>query len=123
MVELDLPAGLGIEANALYRRVHLTSSQLTSSESLWDFPLLVKYKFPGVLARPYIAGGWTYRNLGDQLSFSSSNGFVLSSGVRIGLVLIKISPEFRFTRWDDSPSDPGFRTNRNQAEILVGVTF
>ena len=133
MVEVDLQAGFGVEANALYRRVGyegpagrgpLSGESREFTDGLWDFPLIAKYKFPGVLARPYIGGGWTYRRLNDLLRFSSSsNGFVLATGVRINVHLMKISPEFRYTRWANGDIQPGFRTNRNQAEFLVGITF
>ena len=133
MIELDLPLGLGVEFDALYRRVgYHTSSSLAGGGpegdfkgGLWDFPLLAKYKFPGHTFRPYLGLGWTYRRLGDLLnSFSSgSNGFVFAGGVRIDARLLKISPECRYTHWADKNAGDNFRTNSNQAEILVGFTF
>lgn len=129
MIELDLPLGLGVEFDALYRRVgyhrYFPEPQADVEGSLWDFPLLAKYKFPGHTFRPYIGLGWTYRSLGDLLHSvgSGSNGFVFAGGVRIDARLLKISPEFRYTRWTDKNSADNFRTNSNQAEILVGFTF
>lgn len=128
MIELDLPAGFGIEINALYRRVgyeEQTFSQETKfTDGLWDFPLIGKYKFAGTLARPYVGAGWTYRRIPDLLRFdSSSNGVVTSAGVRISGGVAKISPEVRYTRWANPDFQPGFRTKKNQFEILVGVTF
>jgi hypothetical protein len=72
-----------------------------------------------------VGGGWTYRRLGELLRLpeSSSNGTVVSAGVRIGAKLIKISPEFRYTHWPNPDIQPGFRTRKNQFEALVGVTF
>jgi hypothetical protein len=87
-------------------------------------PVIAKYKFPGVVGRPYVGGGWTYRRLNDLLRFSSSSdGLVLAAGVRINAVAVKISPEVRYTRWADKAVEPGFRTNLNQVEILAGITF
>lgn len=133
MIELDLPLGLGVEFDALYRRVgyHMSSGLAGGGlegdfkGSLWDFPLLAKYKFPGHTFRPYVGSGWTYRRLGDLLhSFSSgSNGFVLAGGVRIDARLLKISPEFRYTHWAKKYTNDTFFTKSNQAEILVGFTF
>jgi hypothetical protein len=133
MVELDLPAGFGVEVNALYRRVGyegpagrgpLSGEIREFTDGLWDFPIIAKYRFPGAVGRPYIGGGWTYRRLNDLLRFSSgSNGFVLAAGVRINAVVLKISPELRYTRWVNEDIQPGFRTNRNQLEILIGVSF
>ncbi len=131
MIELDLPLGFGVEFDALYRRVgyHRFASRVGPDgdfkSGLWDFPLLAKYKFPGHTVRPYVGLGWTYRRLGDLLNRfgSGSNGFVLAGGVRIDVRLLKISPEFRYTRWANKNSADNFRTNSNQAEILVGFTF
>jgi hypothetical protein len=129
MVELDLPAGLGVEFNALYRKVGYeafpsAANPVKNTGSLWDFPLIAKYKFKGTLARPYIGAGYTYRRISDILDpLSSQNGFVVSGGVRINVLFLKISPEFRYTRWNTPDVQPAFRTSNNQAEILVGLTF
>ena len=53
-VELRLPAGLGIEFDALYRRFGYTGSgtavdvttQSNTTANAWEFPLLAKYRFP-----------------------------------------------------------------------------
>ena len=136
MIDLDLPAGLGIEFNMLYRRVGYEAPVRTSGLSspanqtkehtggLWDFPLIAKYHFSGVLARPYVGAGYVYRHLNDLLSATSgSKGFVLSSGIRIGAPLMRIAPEIRYTRWDGPDIQPGFRTKKNQFEVLVGLSF
>jgi hypothetical protein len=129
MIELDLPLGLGVEFDALYRRVgyhrYFPEPQADFNGGLWDFPLLAKYKFPGHTVRPYVGLGWTYRRLSDLLnSFSSgSNGFVLAGGVRVDARLLKISPEFRYTHWANKSAIDTFQTKSNQAEILVGFTF
>jgi hypothetical protein len=129
MIELDLPLGLGVEFDALYRRVgyHRFSNpgEGDVKGGLWDFPLLAKYKFPGHTFRPYVGLGWTYRHLSDLLNdFSSgSNGVVFAGGVRIDARILKISPEFRYTRWTDKSASDSFKTNPNQAEILIGFTF
>jgi hypothetical protein len=134
MIELDLPLGLGVEFDALYRRVGYERvgglpsppPQLGEfKDGLWDFPLLAKYKFPGHTLRPYVGVGWTYRHLNDLLNSlsSGSNGFVLAGGVRIDARLLKISPEFRYTHWSNKDVVDTFQTKNNQAEILVGFTF
>jgi hypothetical protein len=129
MIELDLPLGFGVEFDALYGRVgyhrYFPEPQADVKGSLWDFPLLAKYKFPGHTFRPYVGLGWTYRHLNDLLrsATSGTNGFVFAGGVRIDARLLKISPEFRYTRWAVKDFVDTFQTKRNQAEILVGFTF
>jgi hypothetical protein len=131
MLEVDLPFGLGVEVDALYRRVGFervgsgppTEGNSVSKGGIWDFPLIAKYRFGGTLARPYVGGGWTYRSLNDLLEFSSSNGLVLVGGVRLNALVVKISPEMRYTRWASEGTQPGFRANQDQVEVLVGITF
>ena len=124
MIDLDLPLGLGAEFNALYRKTGYFDSTEHSANS-WEFPLLIKYRFPGIMARPYISGGWAFRHLGDLPSLSGgSDGFVLGAGIHFNTPIMKIAPEMRFTRWDSATQiTPGIRSARNQFEVLVGLTF
>jgi hypothetical protein len=135
MLEVDLPANFGVEVNALYRKVGLESFnpslppafemiRMEASDSLWDFPVLGKYRFSGELVRPYVGGGWTYRRLGDLVRFhSGSHGVVVGAGATIKAAVLRISPEFRYTRWPGNDILEPLKTRANQAEILVGLTF
>jgi hypothetical protein len=139
MVDLNLPAGLGIEADMMYRRVGYSNTasavdgSLTSvfNSNAFTFPILLKYKFPGTLARMYISGGFAFRALSDvpQLFEATSKGLVLGGGIRYDLKVLKISPELRFTRWNndvfDTNSGHGSTLNskKSQVEFLVGITF
>jgi Outer membrane protein beta-barrel domain len=125
VVELNLPAGLGVEFNALYRRTGYSTSSVYNSGSI-EFPLLVKYKFPGTLARMYVDGGFVFRRIGDipLLQDANSKGLVFGVGFRYDLGLVKVSPEIRYTRWDNEPFRlPNLTSARNQTEFLVGITF
>ena len=157
--ELRLPFGLGVEVDALYRRFSyngaggisgitttLTTTETTSNA--WEFPLLVKYRFPMKIARPYVDAGVAWDTLNGltqavtstvagitsksstsnpaELSNSTSRGFVLGVGLDIKALVIHISPEVRFTRWGAQHFvDPNglLHSNLNQAEFLVGITF
>ncbi len=123
-VELRLPYGLGIEADALYRRVN------NPSGSAWEFPILAKYRVPvrGPIAGYAVGGGSFQRN--DLLRAfqagpaETTSGFVFGGGVEVKLGLIRLAPEVRYTRWTSDFSFRGFNlVNRNQIEILVGLTF
>jgi hypothetical protein len=134
MVDVDLPLGLGVEVDALYRRVGYegpagpgtlprTEETREFTAGLWDFPVIGKYRFRGIPAQPYLGAGWSRRKLGDLLRIGSgADGVVLAAGLRINAVL-KISPELRYTRWTGQDVQPGFRAARNQAELLVGFSF
>lgn len=125
VVELNLPAGLGLEFNALYRRTGYSTSTAYNSGSI-EFPVLAKYKFPGTLARMYVDGGFVFRRIGDipQLLHANSKGYVAGLGIRYDLKVLKISPELRYTRWDNEPFQlPSLKSARNQTEFLIGITF
>ena len=156
--ELHLPLGFAIEGDVLFRHLnytdHLpttpfitTTDQATSSS--WEFPIVLKYRFPMRIVRPYVDAGvaWdTLSGLTDTVTqtvapaFSSSTtstskpasltnnttmGFVMGAGVDVHALVIHISPEIRYTRW----ASPHFNlsgvinSNQNQAEFLVGFTF
>ena len=130
MIDLDLPKGLGIEFNALYRKTgYTTNTEYTTSS--WEFPLLAKYTFKGHVARPYISGGFVFRHIGDipLLLDNGSQGFAAGAGLRLNLWLVRISPEIRYTWWNNdvfggsnfSPSS--LSSSRNQVDVLVGFTF
>jgi hypothetical protein len=73
--ELHLPHGLAIEVDALYRHFSfqhittnipgnpgylgppVTSVSILNKAGAWEFPVLLKYRFSGRLARPYVDAG------------------------------------------------------------------
>jgi opacity protein-like surface antigen len=127
MAEVRLPLGLGVEFDALYRKLSYTGSSnlvdvFTSSAtsgSNWEFPLLLKYRFHFPVVKPYLDAGvaWdtltglkqTVTNISppagsstgspSELLRNTTTGFVLGGGVDIHAVFLHISPEIRFTRW------------------------
>jgi hypothetical protein len=126
MFEVRLPFGLGIEANALYRRWNATGVTSTGSASTWEFPLYGKVRLPGLIARPYAGGGMNFQRLGDLAKFiqggateSSRRGFLGAGGVEVKVPFVRISPEVRFTRWNAS----GPIRSTNQVDFLVGLSF
>lgn len=136
-VELDLPAGLGAELDLLYRRTGYSQTDAATPASRdtkgnsWEFPLLLKYKTPGILMRPYFVGGMAFRKISDipSLLESDSKGLVLGTGLELKALLLRISPEIRYTRWNNDPfagaifSRGSAASARNQFELMVGFTF
>jgi hypothetical protein len=132
--ELHLPLGLSIEGDALYRRFSYSAlpSFPSSSSNDWQFPILLKYKFPAKIIRPYIDGGaaWsTLQGLASDVSSGlkngTSSGIVLGAGVEIHALVIRISPEIRYTHWNTQAFNASsfVQSNQNQADFLVGITF
>ncbi|HTP34213.1 MAG TPA: outer membrane beta-barrel protein [Candidatus Acidoferrales bacterium] len=154
MAELRLPIGLGVEVDALYRHYDYTGTTTTVTSATtvgaWEFPLVGKYRFKThlPLIRPYVEAGVAWDKLsgltqtvtsvvsGAIHTSSTSNpaelhkdvttGFVFGGGAEIKVLLLRIAPEVRFTRWGDQHFlDPNglLHSNLNQAEFLVGLTF
>ena len=150
--ELHLPLGLAVELDALYRHLNyqaqistgLTGTIITdrTTASSWEFPLLVKYRFPAPIARPFVDAGiaWdtlsgitdTFSAIGanplgsaSPLKNNTTRGFVMGAGVNIHAIVLHISPEIRYTRWTSQHFNLNgvIQSNQNQAEFLVGFTF
>ena len=128
-VELRLPFHLGLEADALYRRYNIGGNV-----NHFEFPILVKYRFSGVpLIHPYLAAGPSFNHVSDPGMFldrpnASTAGFTIGAGLEARALILRISPELRYTRWRDknidlAPVNSGLSSNQNQFEFLVGLTF
>ncbi len=140
MVELHLPLGFSVEADALYHPLDLTqqinngTSTLTSSTKInsWEFPILAKYHFlPFPIVKPYIEAGPSFRAIGSGINIKpSSTGFALGAGVEVKLLRLRIEPELRYIRWGADGLANGVSnlaavaaSNVNQVEFLVGIAF
>lgn len=161
MVELRLPFGLGVEFNALYKRLGYSSTVPASDHTpgtvaaetkatSWEFPLLLKLRSPGILVRPYVAGGVNFRSLSGLKQFVTvdvpgaagvrseqrdrpaelqekfSKGVVGAGGLELKVPFVRIAPELRYTRWVDRSFRDAlniFKSSQNQFEFLVGFTF
>jgi Outer membrane protein beta-barrel domain len=127
--EVRLPFHLGIEADLLYRRYNIGGTV-----NHWEFPILAKYRFSGApLVHPYVVAGPTFNHVSDPGMFldrprASTAGVSFGAGIEVRALLIRLSPELRYTRWKDknislAPSNSGLSSNQNQIEFLVGITF
>jgi len=137
MAEIRLPFGFGVEADALYRSLNLSvdhtllplpASHSASTISSWEFPILAKYHFiPLPIVKPYVEAGPSFRWAGNQASQLSNKGITAGIGVDVKALIIRVSPEFRYTHWGNDISLTNIaalaRSNQNQAEFLVGLTF
>ena len=154
-LELQLPSGLLLEVDALFRgyRTGIALPFLLGEDlpaaffsikekaKAWDFPLLLKYRFPGQSRRPFVSAGpsLTHESF-DTTSTSSCTGTsncyppgfgpyvlhqmessrtrwgaVAGAGVEFQLRHLKIAPEVRVTRLT--------HPNSTQVSALVGFSF
>ena len=138
--ELHLPWGFGVEVDVLYRRFDYTNivgSALGAVGSVntvgnWEFPVLLKYRFPAKIVRPYIDGGVAWDKLSGITTAATGTtqknttmGAVLGVGLDVHVAIIHILPEVRYTRWTSQHFNlvNVLNSNQNQAEVMVGITF
>jgi hypothetical protein len=138
-VQVNLPLGLRLEADALYRPYSLSIGGHQFGEDIsaqqWRFPVLAQYRFGGPFIKPFLEGGLSFEHLSGisstvksaitsgpgQLLHTSDAGVVLGGGVDVKIPLIRISGELRYTR--QTVSNFAEFSNLNQAEVLIGVHF
>ena len=161
-VEVRLPRGFAVEADALYQRVgtYLTGASVLSGTGLepvdpyvassssravgnvWQFPVIGKYYFNrSSRFQPFVGLGPELRTAGwrtdtssvlvsgpsaipvtsasSSESRSNTGGAVAVVGMRSQVGRLKLSPQFRFTRW--SREQGWLRTN--EAGLTLGIHF
>ena len=136
MVELNLPFGFSVEADALYRPINLTTETTVIPRPLTrisedihsaEFPILGKYRFLHTpVVKPYVEAGPIFRYVAAQASYLSNAGFAIGGGIELKLLLLKLSPEIRFSRWGSDASRSFINappSNLSQAEFLIGLSF
>jgi len=150
--ELHLPFGLGVEFDILYRRFNYNGSgtlagvvtSSSASGNAWEFPLLAKYRFSTKIVHPFVDAGVALDTLSGltqaitknnitsttstpaELNTTSTRGFVMGGGLSVKVLVVRLSPEIRFTRWGAQHFiDPNglLHSNLNQGEFLLGITF
>jgi hypothetical protein len=158
-VAVKLPRGLGLEFDALYRRVgYRTSEQDIVGDLIntrapgnsWEFPILVRHS---VWRRLYAAAGYAPRIINGTVhsegsyvtslfpftrefrqsnypgSWETTHGLVLAGGMEKPLGLLHLSPEIRYTRWNQPSVEVGgyhlllVEGALNQLDLMVGITI
>ncbi|MBL8232861.1 MAG: outer membrane beta-barrel protein [Bryobacterales bacterium] len=131
-LELRLPAGLGVSFDVLYRRYRFetqTEGQTTTSGGgQWEFPLMLRYRFPGILVRPFVGAGPTLQRLTGVTSIRNNTvGLAMGAGLDIKVPFGHITPELRYSRrFQDTNASflsNVLKANNNQFDFVVGVTF
>ena len=154
-VQLNLPFRFSIEVDALYKRLGYDYDQFAgpgsptttrTTANSWEFPVLGKYAIFGGPLRPFIDAGANFRHISgvDQVksTLSAVNvnvssvpefnkdtdvGFAFGGGLEVKLGIMRITPEFRYTRWgSENFRDPVaslLHTNKNQGDFILGLTF
>lgn len=112
----------------------------------WEFDALLKHHVGGPGVHAYLGAGAAFsrlfttretytfpgppprflsKQMVDEVRRKNIGGIVVSAGIAFGGA-IRVAPELRYTRWlSDNIIDgfPNLRTQANQAEVLVSLTF
>jgi hypothetical protein len=144
-LELRLPLGLAVEADALYRpmefKVQQTSagnaglasfllgtspgSVLVGQVNAWEFPILAKYRLPLPVFKPYAEAGPSFRATGTSVAkHMSRTGVSAGIGVETRVGPLLVAPEVRYTHWGaDGAYGSTYHVTSypNQVEFLMGV--
>lgn len=121
--EVSLPFGLAVEGDLLYHpyKTSQTGPLVSSStyNSIFEVPVLAKLRLGKGIAKPFVDAGPDFRFRPTALALSHE-GFDVGGGIEFKLLLLKVAPEIRYTRWASS-SELG--NNPNEVSLLLGVTF
>src|SRR5580698_136182 len=157
-IEVGLPLGLSFEFDAIYHRQgygfnfgnSLYSVVESERANSWEFPLLLKYKLPVPVLKPFVEVGVAPRRISGNIfatgesanipqggvtpfsrnmttNWSPDYGVVAGGGVQIGIGRLRLSPQVRYTYRHSTPvvvvlSDgPTFYSSQNQVDVLLGI--
>lgn len=159
MLELGLPLGFGAEFDALYNREgyeasfgdFFGNSFERERANAWQFPLLLKYKLPFPIVKPYVEAGYALGVINGSIdghgvtidlgtgqqtpyvihtgtNWKPSHGFAAGSGIQVGFGRLRLSPEIRYTHWNSAAISGGFGSSsfqsaQNQLDVLVGISW
>ncbi len=147
-LDIGLPLGFGVEVDALYQREGFqgvfNSGFFGERANSWEFPMLLKYRLPVPLVKPFAEVGYAPRVMDGSMttyfvsppstSISSeqlpdSQGLVIGGGVQVGIGRLRLSPGVRYTHWNNTPitgtfgNGPSWQSTQNQVDILVGIEW
>jgi hypothetical protein len=150
--EFHLPYGLRFEVDGLVKRGGFASSfGPTASTSIYNNTGFTQWEIPGLIKknlamghfRPFVEVGASLRHISsiDSTTFGvapsgllsdnssalvhrNSYGGVAGFGMTFKKGPFELTPEARYTRWaNQSFSADGLRTNLDQGDVLLGITF
>jgi hypothetical protein len=139
-VEFRLPDRFAVEIDALYRSYEYRQlpgavpppfvNPQSVSAGAWEFPVLARKGLFGGPIQPYIEGGVALSHLSVndvvELNHRSNYGIVLGAGVSLHWGPVRVATEIRYNGWafkNFVGSLGALESNRNQASILVGISY
>jgi Outer membrane protein beta-barrel domain len=135
MVEWRFSAHWSVEADGLYRKLHLTEAFVEPNGVLnsgspspvitWEFPVLAKYRLNLPRFKPSVEAGPSFRTAGNlNGTMPSHTGFTAGLGAELHAAGLTFAPALRYTRWTADTVSPfaNAHSKQDQLEMLVGVS-
>jgi hypothetical protein len=150
----DIPGEFGLDVDLLYKRLDLgfSSDPARINSHRLELAPMIRFAFHSSSIRPFIHAGmsfnWIIGGGGSgvcadtpghasrwyciegksvaELRHSHTHGFVVGAGAEFHRGVLRLRPEFRFTRWVDrnfGTQDSSLRSNLSQMELLCGFIF
>jgi hypothetical protein len=150
--EFRLPLHLRFEVDGLFKRGGFdnsflstsgTSGYMRTSFNQWEIPGLFKYNISLGHFRPFVDFGASYRHIStigqetllgsggptfvdNSAAIANRNSFggVAGFGITFKKGPFELTPEARYTRWaNNSFAANGLRSNKDQGDVLLGISF
>jgi hypothetical protein len=134
MVELRLREPWALEVNGLYRRLEGRTSiarlagvlpgtgreEIFSMRTVsWQIPVLMKYRFGVGKYRMFVAGGPSFRVIGEGFS---NHGLTAGAGWEFRWKGLNIAPAIRYTLWSADRRTGIMQTAPDQVEMLLTLS-
>jgi Outer membrane protein beta-barrel domain len=146
-IDFRLPSSFRVEINALYQPFSFNKSTFSGipsqshiSGNLWQFPVLLKFRVPTPLFKPFIEAGPSIQIATNITEISTTltqptpfvshpnppgavGGIALGGGIDLRLGHFLISPQVRYTRWISKNFDqgPGVGSHLNAIQVLLSI--
>ena len=135
MLEWRFSPHWSVEADGIYRKLHLTEAFVEPNGLLnsvspspvitWEFPVLAKYRFNLPRLKPFAEAGPSFRTAGNLNGANPSHlGVTGGLGVEFHAAGLAFAPAVRYTRWATDTGSPFItaRSKEDQIELLIGVS-
>ena len=150
-VEVGLPFGFALEADALYSRLGYTTFYAhigiyefdRARADAWEFPILAKYRAPVPRLHPAVFFGMAPRHASGRVDVTGvwfgapyantqhwrakDHAWIVGGGFDLGVGHLRLSPEARYLHWK-VPSYPAagniafyMALPENEVQLLVGI--
>jgi len=109
--------------------------------------MLLTYRVPVPVVKPFAEVGYaprvgsgtldsnllvvfptqSYQQQHYRATWQTSGGVVVGGGVRFGLGRLRLSPQVRYTHWNNAaaygnyPDGPLYQSTQNQVDVLLGI--